>query len=157
MRVARGYDRAGAVLALLLTGAAWWVSARFPADARVFPRMVLVMLGVLSVLWLVRTFLPARFGGTAPDGEPAPFFEHAGYFLAAVATIAGYIHLVGLVGYFTATVAFLPFMAIVLGYRRPIGLALTTLAFAGGVWLVFVVAFGRRLPAGQFPLWSLGS
>ncbi len=157
MPVARSYDRAGALVALLVTGAAWWVSARFPVDARVFPRMVLAMLGVLSAIWLVRTFLPARLGGTVPDGEPTPFFEHAGYFAGAVATIAAYTYLVGLVGYFAATVAFLPFMAMVLGYRRPLGLALTTVAFTGGIWLVFVALFGRRLPAGEFPLWTLWS
>ena len=136
MPVSRAYDRAGAVVTLVVTGAAWWLSARFPADAQVFPRMVLALLGVLSLLWLVRTFLPFGRPRAAAEtaGEPTPFFDHFGYF--------------------AATILFVPTMALMLGYRRPLGLLMTTAIFVGGIWLVFVVLFERRLPAGEFPLWQ---
>jgi putative tricarboxylic transport membrane protein len=157
--VSRGYDRAGAAVTLAVSAAAWWMSGRFPPDARVFPRMVLAMLGVLSLLWLIRTFLPAdsRFAEPKVEDEPAnePFFVHVGYFAGSIAVIAAYIFLVGTLGYFTSTILFIPVMAILLGYYRPLGILLTTAAFAGGIYIVFVLLFDRRLPAEFFARWQL--
>jgi putative tricarboxylic transport membrane protein len=156
--VSRGYDRAGAAVALGASAVAWWMSGRFPADAQVFPRMVLAMLGVLSLLWLIRTFLPpdSRFAEPKVEGEAAdePFFHHIGYFAGSIALIAAYIFLVGTLGYFTSTVLFIPMMAIMLGYYRPVGLLLTTAAFVGGIYIVFVQLFARRLPAEFFAQWQ---
>lgn len=158
MAVSRGYDRAGAVVALAVSGVAWWMSGRFPADAQVFPRMVLALLGVLSLLWLVRSFLPpgSRFAEPQAEGEPAdePFFQHLGYFAGSIALIAAYIFLVGNLGYFTSTILFIPVMAIMLGYYRPVGILLTTAAFVGGIYIVFVQLFSRRLPAEFFAQWQ---
>lgn len=160
MAVSRGYDRAGAVVALTVSGAAWWMSGRFPADAQVFPRMVLGLMGVLALVWLVRSFLPPGSRLAEPQAEdaasasPEPFFEHLGYFAGSIALIALYIFLVDALGYFTSTILFIPLMAVMLGYYRPVGIIVTTAAFVGGVYVIFVQLFSRRFPAEFFAQWQ---
>lgn len=171
MAVSRLSERIGALVTLAVTGTAWWMSARFPIDAQIFPRMVLGLLGVLSLLWLLRTFVPpgSRFAAPEPTPEPGqedlpgaeaarpgevePFFIHLGYFLATLALLLVYVFLVGNIGYFTSTVVFMPVMALVLGYRRPLGVLLTTGIFVVTIYMVFVVAFRRRLPIEFFTPW----
>ena len=151
-------ERLAAAVTLAVTGVAWWMSAAFPFDARFFPRMVLGLLGVLSLVWLARTFVPAghRFAAPAAEGEAAevrPFFIHPGYFVVAIGMLAAYAVLVGRIGYFSSTILFIPAMALALGYRRPLGILLTTGAFVGTIYLIFVVMFRRRLPTEFFATW----
>jgi putative tricarboxylic transport membrane protein len=151
-------ERLAVVVTLAVTGVAWWMSARFPVDARFFPRMVLGLLGVLSVVWLARTFVTggSRFAAPVAEGETGevePFFIHAGYFVAAITMLTAYVLLVGQIGYFSSTILFIPAMALALGYRRPLGILLTTGAFVGMIYLIFVVMFRRRLPTEFFATW----
>ncbi len=158
MAVAPLTERLAAVVTLAVTGVAWWMSARFPFDARFFPRMVLGLLGVLSVVWLVRTFVSAgsRFAAPVAEGETGevePFFISPGYFVAAITMLTAYVLMVGQLGYFSSTILFIPAMALALGYRRPLGILLTTGAFVGMIYLIFVVMFRRRLPTEFFATW----
>jgi len=142
----RIHDRIGAIVLLLVCALAWGRSARFPADAIVFPRMVIALLAILSVAMLAKTF----FGSRAADSD-RPFFINGLRFMLTILAILAYVFAVSVLGYFTATIAFLPLMAFGLGYRRAGPLAVMAVCFCGAVFLVFVTLFERPLP----PEWIL--
>ncbi|WP_316980076.1 tripartite tricarboxylate transporter TctB family protein [Shumkonia mesophila] len=136
------HDRIGAIVLLLVCGLAWTGSERFPTDAVIFPRMVIAFLAILSVVMLAKTFVGGR-----PSGPDRPFFINGRRFTATAAAIVVYIYGVSVLGYFTATVAFLPLTAWKLGYRKAGHLAVMAVSFCAIIFLVFVALFERPLPA----------
>lgn len=139
--MAKIHDRIGAAALFVLCLLAWSRSARFPDDAIVFPRIVIALLAVLSVAMLAKTFL-----GSGVATERRRFFIDGRRFGLTALAILAYVVAVSVLGYFTATIVFLPLMALGLGYRRPFPLALMAAFFCGAVFLVFVVMFERPLP-----------
>jgi hypothetical protein len=106
-----------------------------------FPRLALGLLGVLSVIYLARTLLR---GAVESDAEP--FFTHPARFVLALGLMAGFGFGLTRVGFFTASLAFIPAFAATLGLRRPLLLAAGAVGFVAAVHLVFVVGLGRPLP-----------
>ena len=133
-------DGIAALVLLALSGAAWIETGTIPGEARLFPRLVLGVMGVLSVAMLVRSF--------ARRTDAGPFFLAPGALAVTLALAVVYIAAVEVIGYFAATALFVPGLALALGLRRTLLLALTTLGFVAAVYLVFVVLFGRPLPLG---------
>jgi uncharacterized membrane protein YfcA len=131
---------AGGVL-VLLTGGGWAQTATLSAGARMFPRLVLGLLGLLSVAYLLRT-LVRRW----PEGAAGPFFTHPGRFAVALGLMAGFGAGFTQVGFVTAALMFVPAFAVALGLRRPLLLAAGTASFVAFVHLVFVVGLRRPLP-----------
>lgn len=140
--MAKIHDRFGAIVLLLVCVFAWKGSGRFPADASVFPRMVIAFLGILSAVMLAKTFIGP--GATTSD---RPFFINGRRFAFTTIAILAYVLCVSVLGYFTATVVFLPVMAWCLGYRQAGPLTLMTGTFCTVVFAVFVALFERPLPA----------
>src|SRR5690606_370335 len=97
------------------------------------------IMGLLALLMLARSV----FAGTG--GEEKPFFKSFGTFLLCLALIFGYIFCTSLIGYFSASVVFVPAFALLLGLRKPLVIVLTTIVFTVTVHLVFVAAFNRPL------------
>lgn len=129
-----------AALALLaLVGAAWVESAAIPGEARMFPRLILGLMGVLSAIMLVQSMRRPTVGS---------FFVDFGNFATTVLIAAVYVALVEPVGYLLATTVFLPVLAMALGMRRPQLLAVTTIGFVAAVYVIFVLVFDRPLPLG---------
>jgi len=133
-------DGIAAIVLLLLVAAAWADSAGVPGEARMFPRLILTLMGALSALMLALSLRRAEAG--------TPFIEHARNLAVTVALTAGYIALVEPLGYLVASALFIPALALALGLRRPVLLVLTTAGFVAAVHMVFVVIFGRPLPLG---------
>lgn len=135
-------DGIGALVLLALTGAAWLETGTIPGEARLFPRLVLAVMAVLSVAMLVRSF--------ARRAETGAFVQAPGALAITLGLAVVYIAAVEVIGYFAATALFVPGLALALGLRRKRLLALTTVGFVVAVYLVFVVVFGRPLPLGLF-------
>lgn len=133
-------DRAGAVIIFLVAAAAWWFSRDLPTEARLFPQIVILLMATLSIIMFAKTLK----GEPRTDGEP--FVKRPGNLLITVVGSVGYIFLVSQIGYFTATVLFMPGLALLLGYRNPVVIAVVTIAFLLLIWVVFVVIFKRPLP-----------
>jgi len=107
-----------------------------------FPRLILVFLAGLATVMLGRTFWSPV--GSSRD---KPFCANTRRFLMAVAGILIYILVVSSIGYFSATVLFIPCAALLLGYRRPVPIAIATLGFCIFIYFVFVYLFERPLPS----------
>lgn len=133
-------DGIGALVLLAVTGAAWVEIASVPGEARLFPRLVLGVMAVLSAAMLVRSF--------ARRAETGPFVQTPAALAITLVLAVIYIGAVEVIGYFAATALFVPGLALALGLRRTLLVALTTVGFVAAVYLVFVVLFGRPLPVG---------
>jgi len=129
-----------ALVLLALAGFAWIDTISLAGEARVFPRAVATIMGILATLMLAR----AVFKGAG--AEDKPFFKSFGTFLVCLALIFGYIFCTEAIGYFSASVVFVPAFALLLGLRKPLVIVLTTVIFIIAVHLVFVEAFDRPLP-----------
>ncbi|MEM7441728.1 MAG: tripartite tricarboxylate transporter TctB family protein [Pseudomonadota bacterium] len=129
-------------LALLIAG---WISlADIPAQARLFPRMIIGFTAFVTLAMGVRAYLALGRG----DGDPAwKMFEHLGRWAIAVIALPVYVLGVQSIGYFTSTLIFIPVLAFVLGYRRPLVAIAIALAFDVIIYVVFITVFERRLPA----------
>jgi putative tricarboxylic transport membrane protein len=137
-------DAAAALVLIALAGGMWYGSYGFAPDARVFPHIVAALMVGLALIMLVRSFAGAA------GGAGMPFFKHFPTFAVGFAMIVGYIFLVSRIGYFSATVVFVPAFALMLGLRRPWIITLSTIGFVLLVYLVFVTAFERPLPLELF-------
>src|SRR5690606_41052939 len=59
-------DRVGAVVIFIVAALGWWWSGGFPAEAQMFPRAILGLLGLLAVIMFGKTFA----GATTADDQP---------------------------------------------------------------------------------------
>jgi len=60
--------------------------------------------------------------------------------------LLGYTLIFPLVGWLWASVALVVTLPLLVGYRNPIGIALTTIITIGCVWAVFIAGMGAPLP-----------
>jgi putative tricarboxylic transport membrane protein len=132
-------DSIAALAILAMVGAAWVQIAQVAQAAAMFPQMILGAVGILAAIMFVQGMRRAR-----PE---QPFISHARNLALALGLTLIYIIAVGPVGYFPATLVFLPLLAYGIGARGWL-VPVVTLGFTVTVWLVFVFAFGRRLPSG---------
>ena len=155
------YKTAEAVMAvfLLLVCAIAWANIRtLPEDALMFPRFILIILAICSLIMLVRGHLPARKAATAtaPDVSAPPSMDEdkATWHFAispvrmvgAVVLFAIYILLVGTIGFFTSSALFIIALAWYARYRNWTALVSSAIGFCIFVYVVFVMIFDRPLP-----------
>jgi len=134
-------DSIAALAILAAAGAAWVHLSEVAPAAAMFPQMILGVMGILAAVMFVQGIRSA-----APE---QPFVIHARNLLIALSLTAIYIAAVEPLGYFPATLIFLPLLAYGIGARGWMVPAVA-LGFTAAVWLVFVYAFSRRLPMGVF-------
>ena len=129
-------------LVLLIAG---WISlSGIPAQARLFPRMIIGFTAFVTMAMGLRALWALKTG----DGDPAwRMFENVSRWAIAVVALPLYVLGVATIGYFTATLIFIPVLAIALGYRRPLVAIAIALVFDVAIYAVFISLFGRRLPA----------
>lgn len=134
----------GAVVIFAVAVFGWWWSSGFPAEAQMFPRMVLGLMGLLALIMFIKSFAGMA---TADD---RPFIGNARNLAITFASFVVYILLVSTIGFFTGSAIMLPALALLLGYRNPIVIVASTVAFIAVVWFVFVYIFSRPLPVEFF-------
>lgn len=138
-------DRILAVLFIVLASLFWIESVNIvTAEARMFPRMILSAVYVLSVLLALRSFrLPSEQRGEAIFIALFPF-------LSFVGVSAAYVASVGVVGFFTATAVYMPLIAWLLGLRKLVHSITVTTVFLFAIYIVFVLMFERPMPREVF-------
>lgn len=134
-------------------------SAFVPLGPEFYPRIVLVIMAVLSVmlvasdLWRQRT----QSAEVAAAAEPAP--EKRNYRLVGItfAVFAGYVVLLPLVGYRVATFLFMVALQAVIdpprGARRWVLVTISALASAAVTYVVFDNYLSVLLPRGSWTGW----
>jgi len=133
-------DSIAALAVLAVVGAAWVDISRVAVAAAMFPQMIVAAMGILAAIMFVQGMRRA-----APE---QPFVDHARNLALALGLTVAYIAAVEPVGYFLATLVFLPALAYGIG-ARGWAVPVVTLGFTATVWLVFVYGFSRRLPLGM--------
>ena len=115
-----------------------------PESARMFPRIIIAVMGFLTCVMLVRSYA----GRTAPAGgvEEWRFFKNVGRFAASVGLFLLYLIGVSTIGYFVSSLVFLLVLPLAFGFHRPVMLVVTMVAFLVFVWVIFVLVFDRTLP-----------
>lgn len=134
-------DRVLAALIIVITGLFWAESHNIAAaEAQMFPRMILIIMGILALLLAARSWRldPAR-RADAIISAPGPFVL---FVLGSVAYVAS----VSTLGFFTASAVYMPAIAFLLGLRRHVLNLAVTAVFLTLTYLVFVVLFSRPLP-----------
>lgn len=130
-------------LAFLVLGlGAVYLSRDFAADAAAFPAVIGVLMALLSCAMIVRT-LAASVTYTQ---APAPLVKHWPRFVASIAITLAYIVILPTVGFFSSSALFVPVLSVVLGFRRPAYLAITTVLFIALLYALFTLLLRRPLP-----------
>lgn len=114
-------------------------------DPAWYPRLLLIMAlccgGGLIAASLLR-------GGAAAGAEVTALSARV---LGGLAAITLYVVAFWFLGYWVATLAFVPIFSAGLGYRRPLAIAAVTLLVGVCVWLVFTQALQIPLTTGPWP------
>jgi hypothetical protein len=146
-------------IGLLLLSRGLPQSSFVPMGPEFYPRIVLVIMAVLSVMLIASDLWRQRTQGTTePAGaEPAP--EKRNYRLVGVtfAVFAGYVILLPLVGYRVATFLFMVALQAVIdpprGARRWVVVMVSALASAAVTYVVFDNYLSVLLPRGRWTGW----
>ncbi len=117
---------------------AWQQAAQLRSAAGMFPKAVIVLMGFFSVIYLLRSI----FNGSATDA----LFQQARMFAVVLIGSVIYTLLVVTVGYVTSTVIFVPLISWMIGFRRPLYIAVTTVVYVATAYLLFEVVFERPMP-----------
>jgi hypothetical protein len=103
-----------------------------------FPRLVLIVMGLLAIL--------LALGAEDPDAErPAPVDRKVWLVGAAMAVYMGGLELVGM---WPASVILLVALGLIWGERRTLVLLSSAILFCATLYLLFVKALGSTFPAG---------
>ncbi len=106
--------------------------------AQIFPLIAVATLGIASVIYLARSLLAPK--------ETEPLVTRPGIFAIVLGLTLVYMNLSVAIGYITATIVYIPTVAWLIGFRRPVYLAVATAIYLVVVYVLFEVLFGRALP-----------
>lgn len=133
--------------AFLLICALAWLSARsLPADARMFPALLLALLALSSVVMMIRAVTGASERVQGDEIKDWTFTAHLPRFLGGFAIFIVYLVVIPYLGFFTTSAVFVVAMSVFTGYRNWPVVLLGTIGFCIFVYLVFVLLFERPLP-----------
>ena len=148
MNIKPGADQIIAVCIILLGGWLFSIAEGFPKGADIFPQFVLASMILCSAVLFGSSFLRKRAKAQdKPHGLAnalQPFARPLMTFLLCVI----YVALVGIIGYFTATIIFGVAIMLFLGARRPVVIICSLLGLLGFVYLLFVVSLRVPVPSG---------
>lgn len=138
----------GATVAIFAT-VACLKAAELGAQAQFLPLTVLVPSVFIGVIIAVRGQLKLH-----RTGENPAFFQSPRRFFLLLAVLILTILGVEFLGFLTTTFFMIPILSFLLGYRRPIPIAVTTLLFVALVYIVFIQILARPLPAEIWTTWG---
>lgn len=142
-----GSDKVTGGLFLLLAVGVWWQTLGLPTDSAIFPRAVALLMAGAALRILLRgsSLSPSAPSGPAADIMPDEGTNRAKLTVITLSTLV-YAMLVATVGYFTATAAFIPICALLLGYRNVMAIVGATALYLGLAYGVFIELLQRPLP-----------
>ena len=138
-------DRAFAVSMVLLSAAFLAQSLRYPAESAQFPRFLMGVQLLFSLIFLFQQFrLPLEATALRGKDVIASLVPAVKVFLIT----SLYVLAIDYVGYFAATAAFLMGAMALFGNRRLVVMGLVTACFLAVIYALFVLFMGVRLPQG---------
>ena len=131
-------------LCVIALGVFMWVqTADFTDESKQFSRFVLLLFLLMGVILLVITLINAK----KPAGKEVTLKEFKNPMLMFV-IICVYVAMMITIGFFPATLIFMPVSMLFMGYRRPLPIICTTVGMNLFVWVLFVYSLKVRLPEG---------
>ncbi|WP_226575981.1 tripartite tricarboxylate transporter TctB family protein [Acuticoccus sediminis] len=146
-------DRIAAGILLIVAVSVFVISGQLPFKSMIFPRMIVVVMGLCAVLMFLRTVSFSAGKAPAAASDPKlkePFFRNGVNFLITFAALIVYTVAIGYLGYFVSTVILIIALSLALGFRDIKMLGASTVAFVALVYVVFILTFERPLPHGMF-------
>lgn len=136
---------------LVLSLALFILTLDYPGMSGTFPRLVLVMIGVVTAFDILTTLRKKAPRGTAerpPQQDAGLTLKKQGKVLYLAVLMFVFFFFVQLLGVILGTFAFLMLSGWTLGYRKAARLLLASAIIAGSVYLIFVVIMETFLPRG---------
>ena len=131
-------DQIGSIILIALSVAALVETGNFSESAALLPRITLGAILLLSVIQLI-------MASRVPEEKITINFKRLGYILLPMIL---YALLMGIVGYYVCTIAFICAVMYIFGIRNKITLIVVPVAFCAFVFLVFAQGLSITLPSG---------
>ncbi|MCJ8139868.1 tripartite tricarboxylate transporter TctB family protein [Falsirhodobacter halotolerans] len=136
-------ETGAAALTLICSIAGMTAAWSYSGTSGLMPRAVLGICIALSLVWLGQSLSKMR------TTQGAAIHFHGPTVMRFCVTVGGTaLVIVGtaMIGFFTTAIVLLPLMAVAIGYRDPVRLAIGTLAFIGLLYSVFHLLLKIPLP-----------
>lgn len=135
------------VLSLIGLSFVW----HYPDGSRIMPVAIMIAATILSVIWALQLVFTGRL-----RIHERPVIDRAVLHRLLVIFTGLFLMLLGIstIGFFSTYIVLIPLIAWCLGYRNPKGLALGTVIFCAGLYVVFKVLLNRPLP---LEIWMFGA
>ena len=121
----------------------WVQTAEFSDESKQFSRFVLALFILMSVLLCVISLIHAK----KPAGKEVTIKEFKNPLIMFVLVVA-YAYLMTVIGFFPATLLFMPAAMIFMGYKRPLPMICVTVGMNLFIWVLFVYSLKVSLPKG---------
>jgi len=140
--VLKNHDRTAGIVIFAVSALLFYNTHDYPPETAEFPRIILSIMLILSGWMILRSFVLADWRSKTYE----EFFIHGGRFVLAVSMMAVYILGINYLGYYTTTLAYIPLMAWLLGFRNRLMIVLSTILYLALILVVFDILFERQLP-----------
>lgn len=117
-----------------------------PADAKMFPNIILGVLAICVGVALIRSLSGVSQKVQGKSVKEWRFFTNLKRFIICVAIFSIYLLLIESIGFFISSTLLIICTATFVGYRNYLNLALSLIGFLLFVYLVFILLFERPLP-----------
>ncbi len=141
------------IVAVILISACivlWPETARFPGSAGEFPRLILILIGILATLLLVRSFMPLRVSTSTREGsrDPVNMIRPTAIFLLTAAIV----YAMRFTGFFPGVLVLGVVYFFVLRPEKPIAYGATFLGLMVFTYLIFDMLL--NVPLDSAELWG---
>ncbi len=109
-----------------------------------YVRFLALSFGILSAVQLLLSF------SRHSPNETLDLFGRAGRFFGLLAGLVAFAVAFEPLGFFIPAAVFIPFVAVLLGYRNPLIIGFSTAGVLAAVWLIFVQLLSVNLPGPSF-------
>ena len=144
MQKTRVQDLVIGLLTIALGVFMWAQTPGFTLESKQFCRFVLALFILMGVLLCVLSLINAK----KPAGKEVKIGEFKNPLLM-YAIIIVYVLLMPVIGFFPATLLFMPAAMIYMGYKRPIPIICVTAGMNIFIWVLFVYSLKVSLPQGK--------
>ncbi len=124
---------------LLYNSTAGYTGIAIETSAK-YVQFLAVFIGLLSVINLVFSMFQNI------NGDKLVLTEHIPRFIGLLIALVIFAALFERLGFFVPAAVFIPVVAVILGYRRPVTIILTTVGVLLFVYLVFIKLLSVNLP-----------
>ena len=150
----RGKDSYVAIFLLFFCGLAYWVAYPYPHESAYFPRIIILLLAIMSCALWGKSILEGRREkvrrGRPPEAERLSLWKNEVtrkvIFMIAFSVI--YLLVLSSVGFYLTTLAYLPVMIWFLGIRKIRVITLSTVLVLIFIYLVFSAFLKVPIPEG---------